>query len=63
MIDDPAKTDRLVAEMEASLPLQTRLSPNIQSALAKQAPDSAIPDRCMVTKIFDMGEEGGKFVV
>ncbi|MDR3490374.1 MAG: hypothetical protein P4M05_36565 [Bradyrhizobium sp.] len=59
MIDDPAKTDRLVAEMEASLPLQTRLSPNVQSTLAKQSPDSVIPDRCMVTKIFYMGEEGG----
>lgn len=59
MIDDPAKTDRLVAEMEVSLPLQTRLSPNVQSTLAKQSPDSPIPDRCMVTKIFYMGEEGG----
>ena len=59
MIDDPAKTDRLVAEMEASLPFETRLSPNAKSTLAKQSPDSAIPDRCMVTKIFYMGEEGG----
>jgi hypothetical protein len=59
MIDDPDKTDRLVVEMEASLPLETRLSQSIKSALIKQSPDLAIPDRCMVTKVFYMGEEGG----
>ncbi len=56
MIDDPGKTDRLTAEIEASLPLETRLSPNIKRTLAKQSPESTIPD---VTKIFYMGDEGG----
>ena len=59
MIDDPGKTDRLAAEIEASLPLETRLSPNVKRTLAKQAPESASPDRCMVTKTFYMGDEGG----
>lgn len=59
MIDDPGKTDRLRAEIEASLPLETRLSPNVKRTLAKQSPESTIPDRCMVTKIFYMGDEGG----
>ena len=59
MIDDPDKTDRLTAEIEASLPLETRLSPNVKGTLAKQSPESTIPDRCMVTKIFYMGDEGG----
>jgi len=59
MIDDPDKTDRLTAEIEASLPLETRLSPSLKRTLAKQSPESAIPDSCMVTKISYMGDEGG----
>ena len=59
MIDDPGKTDRLTAEIEASLPLKTRLSPSVKRTLAKQSPESTIPDKCMVTKIFYMGDEGG----
>jgi len=59
MTDDPKKIDRLTVVIEASLPLETRLSSNVKSLIAKQAPDSAIPDRCLVTKIFYMGDEGG----
>ena len=59
MIDDPDKTDRLTAVIEASLPLETRLSPNVKRTIAKQSPEATIPDRCMVTKIFYMGDEGG----
>jgi hypothetical protein len=59
MIDDPDKTERLTAEIEASLPLETRPLPSLKRALAKQSPETAIPDRCMVTKILYMGDEGG----
>ncbi len=59
MIDDSDKTDRLTAEIEASLPLEARLSANVKRTLAKQSPESTIPDRCMVTAIFYMGDEGG----
>ena len=59
MIDDPDKTDRLVRELEASLPLETRLSQSLKETLTKQSPDLEIPDRCHVTRIFYMGEEGG----
>ena len=59
MIDDPHKTDLLIAEMETALPLDTRLTQNVKASLMKQSPDVAIPDRCMVTSIFYMGEEGG----
>ena len=59
MIDNPDKTDRLLAEIEASLPLETRLSPNVRGTLAKQSPESTIPGRCMVTEVFYMGDEGG----
>ncbi len=59
MIDDPDKTDRLMAGMEAALPLETRLSQGVKSILVKQSPDIAIPDRCGVTRLFYMGDEGG----
>ena len=59
MIDTPDKTDRLMAEIEASLPLETRLSPNVRKTLAQQSPETTLPDRCMVTTIFYMGDEGG----
>jgi len=59
MIDDPEKTDRLMAELEASLPLEARLQLHVKSALSEQSPDITIPDRCNVTKLFYMGEEGG----
>ncbi len=59
MIDNPGKTDRHRAEIEASLPLETWLSANLKRTLAKQSPEPSIPDRCMVTKIFCMGDEGG----
>ena len=59
MIDDPEKTDRLMTELESSLPLETKLQQHVKSALSEQSLDIAIPDRCNVTKLFYMGEEGG----
>jgi hypothetical protein len=59
MIDDPDKTKGLMGEMELLLPLETRLQPHVKVALSKQSPDIDIPDRCNVTKLFYMGEEGG----
>jgi|tagenome__1003787_1003787.scaffolds.fasta_scaffold20779198_1 hypothetical protein len=59
MLDDPDRTSRLVAAMEASLPLETRLSQIVKGALIKQSSDPAIPDSCMVTRAFYLGEEGG----
>jgi hypothetical protein len=59
MLDDPDKTDRLVAELEASLPLEAGLSQTLKTTLIKQSPDLAIPDRCNITRIFCMGDEGG----
>ncbi|WP_209425489.1 hypothetical protein [Pararhodobacter sp. SW119] len=58
-IDDPGKTQRLLAEMKALLPLEARLSPNLSKVLSKQAPGTRLPARCMVTEVFYMGDEGG----
>jgi len=59
MIDNPDKMNRLLAAIEASLPMKTRLSPNVRETLAEQSPESPIPSRCMVTEVFYMGDEGG----
>ena len=59
MIDDPEKTDRLVAELKASLPVETRLSQILMRAIEKQTPDLAVPDSCNMVSIFYTGEEGG----
>jgi hypothetical protein len=59
MIDDPQKTERLVRELEVSLPLETRLSQTLKQTLTTQSPDLEIPDSCNVARIFYTGEEGG----
>lgn len=59
MIDDLDKTDRLVAALEASLPVETRLAASLIATLSKRSPDVAIPARCSVVGVFYMGEEGG----
>lgn len=59
MIDDPEKTDRLVAELKASLPVETRLSQILRQEIVKQSSDLAVADSCSVVSIFYTGEEGG----
>jgi len=59
MIDDPEKTDRLVAELKASLPIETKLSQILMRAIVKQSPGLTIPNSCNVVSIFYTGEEGG----
>src|SRR5271165_2686020 len=48
MIDDPNKTDLLMAMLKESLPIQTIIAPYLASALAKQSPDIPIPGQCNV---------------
>ena len=59
MIDDPEKTDRLVAELKASLPIETKLSQILMRAIVKQSPGLTTPNSCNVVSIFYTGEEGG----
>ena len=59
MIDDPAKTDRLVEALEASLPIETRLTASLIQTLSKGSPDVAIPTKCNVVSVVYAGEEGG----
>jgi hypothetical protein len=59
MIDNPAKTEQLIADMKASLPIECRLSQHLIRTLATQSPDLAIPDRCSISSISYAGDEGG----
>ena len=59
MIDDPEKTDRLLVELKASLPVETRPSQNLIRMLSKQSPDLAIPASCSVVSTFYAGEKAG----
>jgi hypothetical protein len=59
MIDDPAKTSRLIDALEASLPIETRLPASLIRTLSGPDPDAAIPARCNVVSVFYTGEEGG----
>lgn len=59
MIDDPRKTARLVAALEASLPFETRLSASLAQMLSERSPELAVPARCKVVNVTYAGEEGG----
>lgn len=59
MIDDPNKTDLLMASLKESLPIQTIITPYLASALAKQSPESPIPGQCNVIDVFYTGDMGG----
>ena len=59
MIDDPDETQKLITDMEASLPLTARLSPSLKAMMRRQVPGVVPPDQCPVIEVFYMGEEGG----
>lgn len=59
MIDDPEKTDRLLVELKASLPVRTRLSQNLIRMFARKSPDLSIPSICSIVSVFYAGDEGG----
>ncbi|MFY9830896.1 MAG: hypothetical protein WCD75_21900 [Rhodoplanes sp.] len=59
MIDDPNKTDLLMAMLKESLPIQANIAPYLASALAKQSPDIPIPGQCNVIDVLYSGDMGG----
>ena len=56
MIDEPRKTELLMAGLKGSLPIQANVTPHLARELAKQAPDISIPSRCNVIDVFYSGE-------
>jgi hypothetical protein len=59
MIDDPEATERLLARLEAALPIPARLTPELQASLRERDAGAAIPATCQVTWVTYMGDEGG----
>ncbi len=59
MIDNPDKTEALIARLEAALPVRARPTPEALKALRQQSPGPRFPRRCDITKIYYAGDEGG----
>jgi hypothetical protein len=59
MIDHPETTERLLARLEAALPIPARLTPELQASLRAENAGAAIPANCDVTWVTYMGDEGG----
>jgi hypothetical protein len=59
MIGNPGKTQRLLSDLQAALPLETRIGPQLAVLLRDKMPDLKPFQRCQVTKVFYTGDEGG----
>ena len=59
MTDDPEATERLLARLEAALPIPARLTPELQASLRERDAGAAVPADCQVTWVTYMGDEGG----
>ena len=55
MIDNPDQTERLLAKLDAALPVPARMAPELAASL--QAPNPA--QDCTITWISYAGDEGG----
>lgn len=59
MIDEPRKTELLMAGLKKELPIQANVTPHLARELAKQTPDISVPNRCNVIDVVYSGESGG----
>jgi hypothetical protein len=59
MIDNPDQAGRLLARLQAALPLPARVTPDLAAALQAQNPATDIPPTCSITWISYAGDEGG----
>ena len=59
MIDNPDHAERLLAKLQAALPLPARLTPELAATIQTQNPSSDIPPACAITWISYAGDEGG----
>ena len=60
MIDNPAQVERLLAKLQAALPVPTRLTPEAAALLqARNAVAGEIPPACSITWVSYAGDEGG----
>lgn len=59
MIDNAAQVERLLAKLEAMLPLPARATSELAATLQAQNPTSEISSACTITWISYAGNEGG----
>ena len=59
MIDKPDQVERLLARLQAALPLPARVTPELATTLLAQNPATEIPSACSITWISYAGDEGG----
>ena len=59
MIDDPRKTERLLSSLEAALPLESRVGPQLATILKDKIPNLKPLQRCQISRVFYTGDEGG----
>jgi hypothetical protein len=60
MIDNPAQVERLLAKLQAALPVPARLTPEAAAMLqAQNAAAGRIPPVCSITWVSYAGDEGG----
>jgi hypothetical protein len=56
MLDDPRKTEPLMAMLKESLPIPTNVIPYLAREVAKQSPDISVPSRCNVIDVIYSGD-------
>jgi hypothetical protein len=59
MIDNPAQAERLLARLQAALPLPARVTPELAATLQTNNTATEIPTTCSITWINYAGDEGG----
>jgi hypothetical protein len=51
VIDNPERTERLLARLQAALPVPTRLTPELVASLREQKPPVGVRPFCEITWI------------
>jgi hypothetical protein len=59
MIDDPRKTDLLMARLKGSLPVEANVTQYLAGVLGEQSSDIPIPRKCNVIDVLYSGDMGG----
>lgn len=59
MIDNPDQTERLLARLQAALPLPARVTPELAATLQTKNTATELPRTCSITWISYAGDEGG----
>jgi hypothetical protein len=59
MIDNPDQAERLLARLQAALPLPARVTPELAATLQTNDTATEVPTTCSITWISYAGDEGG----